>query len=173
MWKLLYRGRYYEVSSNTSIYKNILRAQVTDKEDQVAWKDNMSFVVVTFSMWASRLGSPEEHECHAVVILTHSRCIQMYKFLITKYMSKTKHSNNQAVSVHCRVHCRVHRAKDQKSASLSSVQLPLGSAKKKGCQHLSSTMEQPWPVCVHGYWCSCWCTQGKKLERLIESFSEM
>jgi len=85
------------------MYKNILRAQVTGKEDQVAQKDNMSFVVAIFSVWASRLRSPEEHERHAVVILKrHSRCTQMYKFLITKYMSKTKNSNNQAVSVHRR-----------------------------------------------------------------------
>lgn len=39
------------------MYKNILRAQVTDEKDQVAQKDNPSF-----SVWALRLRSPEERE---------------------------------------------------------------------------------------------------------------
>lgn len=135
---------------------------------RIRWHERTTcLLVATFSTWASRLRSPEEQECHAVVILRQSRCTWMYKFLITKYMSK--YSNNQAFSVHC----RFYWAKDQKSATLSSVQLPPRSAKKRGCQHLSSTMEQPCSVCIHGYWHSCWCTWGKNLERLIESFSEM
>lgn len=164
---MLYRGRYYDASSNTTMYKNILRARVTDKENEVAWKDNMSFVVAKSSVWASRLRSPEEHECHDVVILRHSRCTQMYKFLITKYMSKTKHSNNQAVSVHC----RFYWTKDQKSATLWSAQLPLGSAKEKGRDHLSSTAELPWSVCIPGYWFLCWCTQGKKNRKINRALS--